>query len=95
MSGVVRKEVLNALDEAAARSDKRVRVIIGLRGPDSVRPVKEALARLGVKAVLREAESFLVARLTRAEIEQMSRRTEHVKAIWLDQPVTASNDSSQ
>jgi hypothetical protein len=90
MAGVVRREVLNALDEAAARGDTRVRVIIRLRGANSADPVKEALARLGAKAVLRETESFLVAKLTRAEIEQLSRLTGHVEAIWLDRPVSAA-----
>jgi hypothetical protein len=95
MAGVVRKEVLNALDEAQARGDTRVRVIVGLRGPESLGPVKEAIAHLGVKTVLRETESFLVARLTRAQIERVSRLADHVKAIWLDQPVTAGNSHSQ
>jgi hypothetical protein len=92
MPGVVRREVLNVLEEAEARGQQRVRVIIGLRGPDSVQPVKRTLARLGVQAVLRETESFLVARLTREEIEQVSQLTDHVKAVWLDQPVSAGDD---
>ena len=89
MAGVVRKDVLNALADAEARGEKCVRVIIGLRGPDSLAPVKGTLARLGVKTVARESQSFLAARLTRDEIRQVSRLTQHVRAIWLDRPVSA------
>jgi hypothetical protein len=92
MGEVVRKDVWNALADAQARGEKRVRVIIGLRGPDSSATVKGALSRLGVKTVLRESQSFLVGRLTRDEIRQVSRLTQHVKAIWLDRPVSATKD---
>jgi hypothetical protein len=88
MSSVVRSEVLEALDRAEAGGQKRVRVIIGLRSPDSLAAVKDALARLGVKTVARESQSFLVARLTRDEIRQVSRLIQHVRAIWLDRPVS-------
>lgn len=90
MAGVVRKEVWNALADAEARGEKRVRVIIGLNSPDSLAAVKGALARLGVKAVARESQSFLAAGLTRDEIEEVSRRKELVRAVWLDQPVSAA-----
>jgi hypothetical protein len=90
MAGVVRKEVFNALDAAEARGEKRVRVIIGLRDPERMQPVKAALARLHVRSPLRETEGFLVVRLNREELEQVSRLTKHVKAIWLDQPVSAA-----
>ena len=89
MAGVVRKDVLNALADAEARGEKRVRVIIGLHSPDSLAPVKGTLARLGVKTVARESQSFLAARLTRDDIRQVSRLTQHVRAIWLDRPVSA------
>lgn len=79
----------DALADAEARGEKRVRVIIGLRSPDSLATVKGALARLGVKSVGRESQSFLIARLTRDEIRQVSRLTQHVRAIWLDRPVSA------
>jgi hypothetical protein len=90
MAGVVRKEVLNALEAAEARGEKRVRVIVGLRDPESMQPIKAALARLRVRAVLRETEGFLVARLNREELEQVSQLTQHVRAVWLDQPVSAA-----
>jgi len=89
MAGVVRKDVLNALADAEARGEKRVRVIIGLHSPDSLPAVKGTLARLGVVTVARESQSFLAARLTRDEIRQVSRLTQHVRAIWLDRPVSA------
>lgn len=89
MAAVVRKEVLIALDRAEARGAKGVRVIVGLRGPDSLEPVKTALHRMGVKSVVREAEDYLVANLTREEIEQVGRLKKHVRAVWLDQPVSA------
>jgi len=89
MAAVVRKEVLEALSNAEAREVKRVRVIIGLRGPDSLEPVKNALHSMGVKSVVREAEDYLVANLTREEIEQVGRLKKHVRAVWLDRPVSA------
>jgi hypothetical protein len=89
MAGVVRKEVWNALADAEARGEKHVRVIIGLRGPDSPAAVRATLARLGVKTAARESHSFLAARLARTEIRQVSRLTQHVRAIWLDRRVSA------
>jgi hypothetical protein len=77
----------DALADAEARGEKRVRVIIGLRSPESLATVKGALARLGVKRVARESQSFLGAGLTRDEIVWVSRLTQHVRAIWLDRPV--------
>lgn len=90
MAGTARKDVLHALAKAEARGDKRVRVIIGLRSPDSVQAIKGALARMSVKTVIRDSQSFLAARLTRDEILQVSRLREHVSAVWLDQPVSAA-----
>jgi hypothetical protein len=89
MGSLVRSEVLVALDRVEARGQKRVRVIVGLRSPDSLAAVKGVLARLGVKTLARESESFLAAKLSREEVLQVSRLQEHVKAIWLDQPVSA------
>jgi hypothetical protein len=90
VADVVRLEVRNALADAEARGEKGVRVIIGLRGPDSLAAVKGALSRLGVKTVIRESESFLAASLSREEIRKVSRLTQHVKAIWLDRAVSAA-----
>ena len=90
MAGVVRQEVLDALTDAEARGEKRLRVIIGLHSPDSAEAVKGALARLGVKTVSRESQSFLAARLSREEIQEVSRLKEHVAAVWLDRPVSAA-----
>ena len=90
MAAVVRKEVLEALSDAETRGVKRVRVIIGLRGPDSLEPVKNALHSMGVKAVVRETEDLLAVNLSREEIRRVGRLKEHVKAIWLDRPVSAA-----
>ena len=90
MSAIVRSEVLEALDRAEARGQKRVRVIVGLHSPESLAAVKGALARLGVKTVARESQSFLAARLSRDEIRQVSQLTQHVRAIWLDRPVSTA-----
>jgi len=90
MAAVVRKEVLIALDRAEARGEKLVRVIVGLRGADSREPVKNALHRMGVKAVVRETEDLLAVNLSREEIRRVGRLKEHVKAIWLDRPVSAA-----
>jgi hypothetical protein len=86
----VRSEVLEALDRAEACGQKRVRVIVGLRSPDSLAVVKGALGRLGVKTLARESQSFLAANLTRDEILQVSQLREHVRAVWLDRPVSAA-----
>ena len=91
MAGVVREEVVNALDDAEARGQKKVRVIIGLRGPDSLDPVKDALARLGVVEYHRESDRFLALELSRAQILRVSKLTEQVSRIWLDRPVSAAN----
>jgi hypothetical protein len=80
----------DAVAEAEARGERRVRVIVGVRSADSVAAVKGALAHLGVNTLARESQSFLAARLTRDEIRQVSRLTHHVKAIWLDRPVSAA-----
>jgi hypothetical protein len=90
MSSVVRSEVLEALDRAEAHGEKRVRVIVGLRGPDSLAAVKRALGRSGAKAVHRESETFLAASLSREEVHKVSQLREHVRAVWLDSPVSAA-----
>jgi len=91
MARVVRKEVLRALEKTEARGEKRVRVVIGLRSAGSAKAVSGTLNRLGAQAPVREAERFLVARLTREEIDQVSQLAQHVKAVWLDQPVSATD----
>jgi hypothetical protein len=92
MGEVVRKEVLDALRSAEARGERRMRVIIGLRSAQSLDAVKQALGRMGVKTVARESPTFLAARLTREQIERVSRLEQHVKAIWLNRPVSASQN---
>jgi hypothetical protein len=61
---VLQRDVLQALDNAEVRGEKKVRVIIGLRGPDSLAAVKGTLSRSGAKTVIRESESFLAASLS-------------------------------
>ena len=75
---------------AEAWGEKGLRVIIGLRGPESLAAIKGTLAGLGVKTVARESQSFLAARLTREEIRPVSRLTQHLRAMWLDRPVSAA-----
>jgi 2-iminoacetate synthase ThiH len=90
LAPIIREDVLNALSQAEARGEKRVRVIIGLRSPKSLDTVKQALARMVVKTVARESPSFVVAALTREEILQVSKLAEYVRAIWLDSPVSGA-----
>jgi hypothetical protein len=90
MSAIVRSEVLDALGRAEARGEKRVRVIVGLRGPDSLAPVKDALARSGVTQYHRETAGFLAVELSRQQVLRLSKLTEHVSSIWLDRPVSAA-----
>ena len=90
MSAIVRSEVLDALDRAEARGQKRVRVIIGLRAGGSMSAIKEALSRSGVRSYRRETESFLAAELTRQQVLRLSKLKQHVSSIWLDQPVSAA-----
>ncbi len=92
MSAIVRTEVLRALDQAEARGGKRVRVIVGLRPRSDRQVLKRALRQLGVEPALRESESFLVVRLSREEVLRVSQLSEHVSAIWLDRPVSATKD---
>jgi hypothetical protein len=40
--------------------------------------------------VARESESFLAASLSRDEIQKFGRLTQHVRAIWLGQPVSGA-----
>jgi hypothetical protein len=61
-----------------------------LRSPDSLLAVKSTLGRSGVKPLLRESAAFLAVRLTREEIQQLDRLSAHVKAVWLDRPVSAA-----
>jgi len=90
MGAIVRAEVLETLDRAEARGQKRVRVIVGLRAGGSMSAIKEALGRSGVKSYHREAESFLAAELTRQQVLRLSKLKEHVSSIWLDGPVSAA-----
>ena len=90
MSAIVRSEVLEALDRAEARGQKRVRVIIGLRAGGSTSAIKEALARSGVTSYRREAESFLAVELSRQQVLRLSKLKQHVSSIWLDRPVSAA-----
>ena len=91
MSAIVRSEVLDALGRAEARGENRVRVIVGLRGPDSLAPVKDALARSGVRQYHRETAGFLAVELSRQQVLRLSTLTEHVSSIWLDRPVSAAD----
>jgi len=90
MAPVVRKEVLNALADAEAQGQKCVRVIVGLRGPDSLEPVQKALNRMGAMSTGRSSGSFIAVRLSREQVGQVGRLKEHVKAVWLDRPVSAA-----
>jgi hypothetical protein len=91
MSGIVRTEVLVALDEAEARGQRTVRVIVGLRPGGSMTALKEGLARLGVVHYRREAEDFLAAELSRDEILGISQLSEHVSTIWLDHLISSAD----
>jgi hypothetical protein len=90
MSAIVRSEVLEALDRAEARGQKRVRVIIGLRAGGSMSAIKKALGRSGVTSYRREAERFLAVELSRQQVVRLAKLTEHVSSIWLDRPVSAA-----
>jgi len=90
MSALVRAEVLEALERAEARGQKRVRVIIGLRPGGSMSAIKEALARSGVRSYRRETESFLAVELSRQQVERLAKLTKHLSSIWLDGPVSAA-----
>jgi len=90
MSAIVRSEVLEALDRAEARGEKRVRVIVGLRPGGSMDSIKDALTRSGVRQYHRETERFLAVELSRQQVLRLSRLTEHVSSIWLDRPVSAA-----
>ena len=81
---------MDALDEAEARGEKKVRVIVGLRAGGSMSAIKEALARSGAKSYRRETESFLAAELTRPQVLRLAKLTKHVSSIWLDGPVSAA-----
>ena len=90
MSGIVRTEVVDALDRAEARGDNRVRVIVGLYPGSSINALKDALQRLGVADYYRESESFLALQLSREELLEVSSLTDHISRIWLDRPVSAT-----
>ncbi len=90
MSGILRSEVVDALDRAEARGEQRVRVIVGLRPESSINAVKDALQRLGVREYHRESESFLALQLSREELLQVSQLTDHISRIWLDRPISAA-----
>ena len=88
MSGIVQTEVMEALDRAEARGEKRVRVIVSLRSGSSINALRDALQRLGVADYYRESESFLALQLSREELLQISQLTDHISRIWLDRPVS-------
>ena len=90
MGGIVQTEVIDALDRAEARGEKRVRVIVGLRSGSSINALKDALQRVGVRKYHRESESFLALQLSREELLQVSQLADHVSRIWLDRPVSAT-----
>lgn len=90
MSAIVRSEVLDALDRAEARGEKRVRVIVGLRPGGSMDSIKDALTRLGVRQYHRETGGFLAVELSRLQVLRLAKLTEHVFSIWLDRPVSAA-----
>jgi len=90
MREVLRSEVLEALDGAEARGQKGVRVIVGLRPGGSMDSIKDALTRVGVTQYHRETVGFLAVELSRQQVLRLSRLTEHVSSIWLDQPVSAA-----
>jgi hypothetical protein len=92
MSGIVRKEVMDALHRAEARGEKGVRVIVGLRSGSSINALKHSLKRLGVAKPYRESDSFLALQLSREELLQVSRLTKHISHISLDRPVSATKD---
>ena len=90
MSAIVRSEVLDALDRAEARGQKRVRVIVGLRAGGSMSAIKETLARSGVAQYHRESAGFLAVDLSRQQVLRLSKLKQHVSSIWLDHPVSAA-----
>ena len=90
MSELLRAEVLKALDDAEARGEKRVRVIVGLRPGSSINALKDALQRLGVREYHRESDSFLALQLSREELLQVSQLADHISRIWLDRPISAA-----
>ena len=90
MSGIVQTEVMEALDRAEARGEKRVRVIVSLRSGSSINALRDALQRLGVADYYRESESFLALQLSREELLQISQLTDHISRIWLDRPISAA-----
>ena len=90
MSGIVQTEVMEALDRAEARGEKRVRVIVSLRSGSSINALRDALQRLGVRDYYRESESFLALQLSREELLQISQLTDHISRIWLDRPISAA-----
>jgi hypothetical protein len=90
MSSIVRTEVLVALDDAEARGQKTIRVIVGLGPGGSMTALKDGLGRLGVMHYCREAEDFLAVDLSRDEILGISQLSEHVSTIWLDHLISAA-----
>ena len=90
MSAIVRSEVLDALDRAEARGEKRVRVIVGLRPGGSMSAIKATLAQWGATSYYRETGGFLAAELSRQQVLRLSKLKQHVSSIWLDRPVSAA-----
>jgi hypothetical protein len=90
MSGIVQKEVMDALVRAEARGEKTVRVIVGLRSGSNINDLKDALRGRGVPKAYRESESFLALQLSREQLLRVSKLTKHVSHISLDRPVSAA-----
>lgn len=91
MGAVLRNEVLQALDEAEARGERRIPVIIRLHPRSTMRALKRGLRDSGIKGRFRETEYFLMGRLSREEVQRVAQLTEHVSKISLDRPVSAAD----
>jgi hypothetical protein len=91
MGAVLRSEVLQALDEAEARGESRIAVIMRLHPRSTMRALKRALRDSGIRGRFRETEYFLMGRLSREEVQRVAQLTQHVSKISLDLPVSAMN----
>lgn len=90
MSGIVRKEVMDALNRPESRGEKRVRVIVGLRSGSNINDLKDALRGRGLPKPYRESESFLALQLSREQLLRVSKLTRQISHISLDRPVSAA-----
>jgi hypothetical protein len=84
MSSVVRSEVLEALNRAEARGEKRVRVIVSLRSVESLQAVRRAIDRTGAKTTASDLQGSVVATLSRQEVLELGALTEDIAGISLD-----------